>query len=94
MTLKVNGKTYEVELNGTDYVTQTEPKAEDFPDVFTADVDGETQENMKLAGIQKLEDGWHISLYQMSPQEVREIEREEEITSLQEALAEVYELII
>lgn len=63
MTLRVRDKAYEVVLNGSDYVTKDKPNKNDFRGVFTAYADSEKMENMALAGISQLDDGWHISLY-------------------------------
>ncbi len=85
MTLVVNGKTYDVVQNGTDYVLPKSaaiPKAEDFPGVFVAEVDGEQMENMRLAGIQLLDDGWHISIYQMSYKELLDYRTESVLNAL------------
>lgn len=90
MQLKVKNKTYDVILNGTDYVTQTEPNEADFDGVFTATVDGEAYHNMRLAGISHLDDGYHISLYKTTAQETMT----DDITDLQMAIADVYEMLI
>lgn len=94
MTLIVNGVTYAVELNGSDYVTQAEPNPADFVGVFDVTVDGEVEKDMTLAGIQQLDDGWHISIYRQTEDERRNLALENEITDLQAALAEVYEMIL
>ena len=72
MTLKVNGKTYQVEENGSDYVCRTEPNPADFEGVFDAEIDGAVEKDMMLAGIQLLEDGWHISLYHPDAQQMHD----------------------
>lgn len=64
MTLKVRNKAYEVELNGTDYVCEEQPNKADFKGMFDVTIDGEIRHDMRLAGIQQLDDGWHISLYE------------------------------
>lgn len=64
MTLKVRNKAYEVELNGTDYVCEEQPNKADFKGLFDVTIDGEIRRDMRLAGIQQLDDGWHISLYE------------------------------
>ena len=64
MILKVRGKQYTVDLNGTDYVCKEQPNKADFKGLFDVTVDGEVRRDMRLAGIQKLDDGWHISLYE------------------------------
>lgn len=81
MTLKVNGKSYEVVLNGTDYVSQKEPDPGDFGGTFDVEIDGVVEHGMTLAGIQELEDGWHISLYRQT--------EEERLSAQMKVLAEV-----
>ena len=94
MTLKVRNKTYDVELNGTDYVCQTEPQAEDFDGVFNIEVDGEEQKNMMLANIFNGEDGWHICLYEQPESERQKQATENDITDLQAAVVEIYEMLL
>lgn len=64
MILKVRGKQYTVDLNGTDYVCKEQPNKADFRGLFDVTIDGTVRRDMRLAGIQQLDDGWHISLYE------------------------------
>ena len=64
MILKVRGKQYMVELNGTDYVTKEEPNKADFKGLFDVMIDSEIRTGMRLSGIFESGDGWHICLYE------------------------------
>lgn len=64
MTLRIKNKTYDVVLNGTDYVCQDQPDKADFKGLFDVVVDGEAKRGMRLSNLFESEDGWHICLYE------------------------------
>ena len=99
MTLADGTELRNLRLNGDNYISSVEIFESTFEGklsevTITSGDEVEVLHDVELIQISHYSDGWYFVLKEMTPAEKRERDREEEITNLQLAIADVYEMII